>query len=467
MESSSIAGPSIGLGQHVLFGAPGETLLHPAVAAALLVATILMAVLPRRYVVLPLLLLSIVMPLGQMVMIGPIHLHAFRILLAFAWLRLLWERYRRKERSSKLRITSIDKAVMWYGISFFVCYVLLWQAVGALISALGEMYNVIGFYFVFRFFVREREDVERVIKVMAVIATIVAACMLNEQITGRNLLSVFGAVPEDTAIRAGYLRSQGPFRVYLTAGAFGATLLPLFLCLWHKRGSRLLSSLGVMAALTIAITSRTSTAITGCVAFVIGLGMWVFRDQMRLIRWGIVSTLVMLHLTMKAPVWALIARIDFVGGSTGWHRYKIVDNFIRHFWDWWLLGSNNYWTWDGGDDMWDAANQYVAIGQTAGLLPLVFFLASIVYSFGCLGHARRAAADNSRRAWFFWLLGVALFSNVVVFFGISYFDQTRTYWYALVAMIVAAAAPPQKAAPVPPDLSAGEEFAPLRARGQA
>jgi hypothetical protein len=144
---------------------------------------------------------------------------------------------------------------------------------------------------------------------------------------------------------------------------------------------------------------------------------------------------------MKAPVWALIARIDIVGGSTGWHRFKILDNFIHHFWDWWLLGSNNYWTWEGGDDMWDTANQYVSTGETSGLLSLIFFIAAIVYCFKYLGSARKAAGRDSQQAWFFWLLGVALFSNLVAFVGISYYDQISTYWYALLAMIVAAAAP--------------------------
>jgi hypothetical protein len=269
----------------------------------------------------------------------------------------------------------------------------------------------------------------------------IAFVMLNEQITGRNIFAVLGGVPEHSAVREGYLRSQGPFAVYLTAGAFGATLIPLALCLWHKGGSRLLASLGVVAAATITVTSRTSTAISACLAMVIGLAMWPLRDKMRAIRWGIVTTLVGMHLSMKGPIWALIGRVDIVGGSTGWHRFKIVDNFIHHFWDWWLLGSNNYWTWEGGDDMWDTANQYVATGESTGLFSLIFFIAAIVYCFKYLGKAMNAARRDSRQAWFLWLLGVALFSHLVAFLGISYFDQTSIYWYALLAMIVAVAAP--------------------------
>jgi hypothetical protein len=190
-----------------------------------------------------------------------------------------------------------------------VCYSLLWQSLGALISQLGDSYNVIGFYFLFRFFIRDQEDIERAIKVLALAAGIVAICMLNEQITGHNVLAVFGGVPEVSATRDGYVRSQGPFRVYLTAGSFGATLLPLFLCLWHKGGSRLVATLGIVAAVTIAITSKTSTAISATLATVIGLGMWALRDKMRLVRWGLLSSLVALHLAMKAPVWALLSRM--------------------------------------------------------------------------------------------------------------------------------------------------------------
>jgi len=434
----AIIGPEVGLAHHVLFSASGETSIHPAILVATIVATVLILLLPRKYVVVPLLLLSIPIPLGQVVMVGTFHFPTSRILLLFAGMRVLWQSYVMHSTASRIRLNLVDKAVIGYTLSCVVCYSLLWQESGALFTQLGSMYNILGFYFIFRFFLRDQGDIDRAIKVMVVVALIIAACMLNEQVTGRNILAMFGGVPEFTALRDGYLRSQGPFRVYLTAGAFGATLVPLFLCLWRKGGSHFLAGLGIATALTITITSRTSTAISACVATAVGLGMWFVRDKMRAVRWGLVSVLVGLQLVMKGPVWALLARVDLVGGSTGWHRFKIIDNCIHHFWDWMLLGSNNYWTWDGGDDMWDLANQYVSVAETTGLLSLILFVAAIVYCFKYLGRARKATGNDHRRAWFLWLLGVALFSNLVAFLGISYFDQTSIYWYLLLAMIVTA-----------------------------
>jgi hypothetical protein len=43
--------------------------------------------------------------------------------------------------------------------------------------------------------------------------------------------------------------------------------------------------------------------------------------------------------------------------------------------------------------------------------------------------------------WFVWCLGAALFAHVVAYFGIDYFDEMQFVWYALLAIIAAAAVP--------------------------
>jgi hypothetical protein len=48
---------------------------------------------------------------------------------------------------------------------------------------------------------------------------------------------------------------------------------------------------------------------------------------------------------------------------------------------------------------------------------------------------------SKKPEWLLWFLGSALFANVVAFFGVNYFDQSRMAWYALIGMICASAAP--------------------------
>lgn len=142
---------------------------------------------------------------------------------------------------------------------------------------------------------------------------------------------------------------------------------------------------------------------------------------------------------MKAPVWFLIARIDIVGGSSGYHRAMLVNDFIEHFRDWWLVGTTENARW--GNTMWDLCNQYVAEGQLGGLATFLCFLALIYICFSRIGTARKSVEGDRNKEWYFWIFGATLFSHVVGFFGISYFDQTRVSWFALLAMIVTATAP--------------------------
>ena len=87
--------------------------------------------------------------------------------------------------------------------------------------------------------------------------------------------------------------------------------------------------------------------------------------------------------------------------------------------------------------------------RTLGFSRSIFFIAAIVYCFKYLGTARKAAGRDYQQAWFVWLLGAALFSNTIAFMGISYYDQTSIYWYALLAMIVATSVSDVRARAVP------------------
>jgi hypothetical protein len=213
----------------------------------------------------------------------------------------------------------------------------------------------------------------------------------------------------------------------------------LFFLLWKSGKSKALGIVGAIASTVMVLTSASSTPALAYGGAVIGIAAWPLRRIMRSVRWGIVAGLILLNMIMKAPVWFIIMHIDVVGGSSGYHRAMLVNDFILHFRDWWLMGTADNAKW--GYDMWDLCNQYVAEGQLGGLATFICFLAMICICFSRIGRARKAVEGNRDNEWYFWLLGAALFSHVVGFFGISYFDQTRISWFALLAMILTATAP--------------------------
>jgi hypothetical protein len=166
---------------------------------------------------------------------------------------------------------------------------------------------------------------------------------------------------------------------------------------------------------------------------------------MRTVRWVFVILLTACALVMKAPVWFLIARVHLVSGSTGWQRANLIDVFFRHFSDWWLLGTDKQATWGFGN-LDDLCEQWIGEGETGGLATFLCFILLITQAFRRLGKARKQASQDPKREWMLWLIGVALFSHCVGYFGISYFDQTRFSWFALLCIISVATSPRPSAA---------------------
>ena len=421
--------------EHIRFGGgASETVLHPLVLVALLVAITLIFVRPRKYAVVPFLLTALLVPFGQVVVLGGVHFSVYRILVLLGLVRLAMT----KGASARGRLAggfnSIDRVFTYWALLSLITFSLQWMEIQALIKSLGSLLDALGGYFVLRFLIQDREDVQRAMRAFAIIAVVLAVCMTNEQLTHENIFGLLGGFPRAAVVlREGKVRSTGAFEVYITAGVFGATLLPLFVWFWSDAKSRIAASLGMVGATVMTITSVTNTPLMAYGAGIVGLCFWPLRKHMRACRWGLVLTLVGLHLVMKGPVWALIARADLTGSTSANQRYMLVDNSIRHFSDWWLLGCKNYNEW--GPFMWDTSNQYVKYALTGGLVTLVLFIAIISRGYGRLGNARKLVEHNRSEAWFLWCLGTALFSHVVAYFGISYFDQMQVAWYALLAII--------------------------------
>ncbi len=186
------------------------------------------------------------------------------------------------------------------------------------------------------------------------------------------------------------------------------------------------------------VATETSTSLLTYAAGILAVLLWSIRKKMKRVRLGLAAILIGLDLAMKAPVWFLIARIDLTGSSSSYHRAELIDQFVNHFTSWWLIGTKDAATWGWG--MWDAQNMYVSVGEAGGLAALVFYILVISRCFGRLEAARKRAKDE-KQEWFLWFLRAALFANVVAFFGVNYFDQSRMAWFALVAMICACTAP--------------------------
>jgi hypothetical protein len=415
-------------------GGSQESFLTPLAAVILLVAIVLICCLPRRSMIVPFLVAGALLPSSISLVVLGFHFPVLRLLLAITWLRIA---LRQDVRAP--RMNSLDRAVLVWSICNAICFSILWASTGAMVNKIGFLWSTLGTYFLVRFLIRDKADVVRVIRVMAILMAIIAPLMLIEHFTQNNAFSIVGAPPL-SGIRDGAIRAEGPFEHSIIAGTVGAMLLPLFVGLWWQgKRHRVLVVLGVMASIGMAIASASSTPLMTCAAAVLALMLWRFRTRLRIVRWALVISLAGLHLIMNAPVWFLISRMGGAVGGSGYHRATLIDSFIRHFGEWWLIGTRNNANW--GYDMWDVDNAFVAAGVGGGLITFLAFIAVLVYAYKRIGQSRRltgkSRTENDERL--VWAIGASLFANTVGFFGIVYFDQSILLWYSLLAMVSATA----------------------------
>ena len=237
----------------------------------------------------PRLLAIFLIPKGQVLVLAGVHLNIYRIILLAGLGRWIISR-----RSAPLTggFNSIDRAFTLFALSDFIIFSLRCMDKQALIMSVGELLDALGGYFVLRFLIRDREDLRQAIKILAVIALIVGLCMINEQRTGVNVFGLLGGTLSVPETRNGAIRSMGPFLHSIPAGAFGATLVPLLVWLWSDVKSRKLAALGLLGATAMAVTGHSSTVLSCYVAGIFGLCMWPLRNHMRVIRYGLLLTVI-------------------------------------------------------------------------------------------------------------------------------------------------------------------------------
>lgn len=387
----------------------------------------------------PFMLLAIFTPMGELIYVGGVHVFIDRLVILFGLARVVMTMLTSDDEVIPWGFNAIDKLFLASSIFGAIATILLFKEMGAVINQVGTLWDAIGGYFLIRFMIQDKEDIARFIKILAASMAVLAITMLNETIRAQN---VFGYIGGHLAVdvRDGAIRARGPLAGPIVAGTFGATAFCLFVWLWKSKRSKGYAILGIIGCTIMAYTSKSSTPLLAYTASLMAISFWFLRKQMRVIRWGLALTLILLQLLMKAPVWFLINHIDIVAGNSGFHRAMLVNDLVMHFSEWWLVGIKTTAIW--GWDMWDQANQFVAVGETGGLLALVFFIWMISKSFGWVGKARKVVNGDTQQEWEIYLLGGMLFSYVVSFFGISFSRGVEVYpWYALFAMIAVIATP--------------------------
>jgi hypothetical protein len=413
-----------------------RTVNTPALIFVVCNAVALLA-LPRAWAPLPLIVGACYMTLGQGIEVGPLTFTVIRILIAVGVLRVL---VRREWMSGGMQ--ALDWLMVLWALWAGVSSLFHEAPFSALIFRLGFAYNACGIYFLIRSFCSSVDDNIRLIRCIAVLLIPIAIAMVYEQAADYNVFSILGGVPDVPELREGRFRASGPFAHPILAGTVGAVSVPLMIGLW--RYHRIAASAGALSSLAMVLASASSGPAMSTVFGVGALFLWPYRAYMRRFRWAAVCAYIGLDMVMRAPAYYLIARIDVVGGSAGWHRARLIESALEHLTEWWLAGTDytRHWMATGlavSPNHTDITNHYLFMGIMGGL-PLMFMLIAILAkAFSAVGKAaQRDSTMSARERFVVWAMGASLVAHAATWVSIAYFDQSVVFVYLTIGAIASA-----------------------------
>lgn len=388
----------------------------------------------RKYASIPLLIGTCYITRGQVVDFGPFTFSVVRLLLLVGFIRVLVR--------DRLKLDSFNVLdglfLLW---SFLAIFSSLFHKdfSPSLVFRLGLVYDVSGVYFLFRLLIRSFDELLFILRFIPILLVPIGLEMIFATIFGHNYFSLFGGIPDIPQVRDGSFRAQGPFGHPILAGTVGAVWLPFIWSL--RKSSIILFSLGTFSCCAMILTCGSSGPILSAIAGLGALFFWRYREKMSLFRWSFIIIYVFLDIIMKDPAYYLVTRLSVIGGSTPWHRAKLIESAIKHIAEWWFAGTDytRHWMPTGvswSPDHTDITNYYLKMGVIGGL-PLMFCFISILwFAFKIVGDIVETSDLATNHSQFIiWSLGASLFSIAVTALSVSFFDQSFLFVYFLLAGI--------------------------------
>ena len=423
----------------------GSTNVHPLGLTVLILAAVMTCTVRRVYVPVVLLSLAAFIPSAQRIVVAGADFNFVRALVLVALCRIML-----RSEWRWIKWNAIDLCVLVGGVTRVACYPIAFGSMDQLIPQIGNNFELIGAYLMVRSCVRNLDELQVLVRAAAIISCAVLPFFIRERLTGRNFFSIFGGVPEITNVRDGRIRCRGALSHAILAGCFFIAWLPLWIGLIVSRTgrARLIGILGAVAGTSIVVCCASSTPL---VALLLGVGVWAFfplRRHMRTVYLAAIAAGFVLHFVMTKPIWHLISRIDLVGGSTGYHRYRLIDQAIHRFSEWWMVGLKSTGHWGFGLD--DVTNQFILDAVHGGVWALLAMIGVLVFGYAAVGRELRrlAALRIAATQKCMWAvlpriaadealtfgLGAALCTQMAIFLAVSYFGQTSVIWQFLMAL---------------------------------
>jgi hypothetical protein len=307
-------------------------------------------------------------------------------------------------------------------------------------ARLGLVLNTFGTYAYARSYLPDIAAFKRFATLLPLILIPLALFMTLEQRTRKNFYYFLGGRSETSMQREDKIRAQGPFQHPILAGTAGATALPFTYMMWRLRRRRT-AIIGFSACIGVVLACASSGPLAAVAVTFAAAAFWRWRSYLRHALWALAAAALLFNIVKGRGPWYIMASLDLVGGSTGWHRAKLIDQGFKYLGEWWLFGTDytRHWMASGvrwNPNMVDLTNYYLHLGVTAGLPVTLCLMGFLLVSFRLLNaRMKDLRGANDTNEIILWCAGTSLAAHAVSFISISYFDQMYIFFYMLLGCI--------------------------------
>ena len=379
---------------------------------------------------------------SQRVDVAGFNLYAVRFVELAGFVRVM-----ARGEFSRRDLTGVDKALI--AAYLYTVTVFLLRSREDQAYVIGSAVDAFLTYFTFRGLINNVQTLKWFLGAFTVMLVPYVLLVVFESLTFNNPFGIIGgfqmAWGGETWFRNGRLRAVGSFGHPSLMGTLGGTFLPMYMALWFSENRRFVALAGGCLCFGIVWASNSGGPLS-CAAFsVVGWLFWMLRKNMNWVRRGMALMLVVLGMSIKAPIWYLIARIGSVTGGDSWHRAQLLDVATHNLNLWWLAGMPTSWTKDwlpytntvtGVADM---TNHFLVFGITAGLGAIVLLVLLLTSAFSHIGKAlasvRASATPEPGLEHIYWGLGVVLTVHLANWFSITYWDQINLVWFMHISIV--------------------------------
>ena len=241
--------------------------------------SILVFLLPKKYLLLPYIVAACFVPTDQTILIANMHFTAVRILIAVGVLRMFF-----RGEIISIKWNGFDMLFLGWMIYRSIIYMVMNGNMQAVINRSGMFYDGVGCYWLFRQNVRNWDDLANVFKIFAFTVIAMAPLVALEWKTGQNPFTALGTVT--TEVREGRYRCQASFPHSIILGLFWATIVPIFIGFAAATRKKIFY-VAVGAGAFIVIATASSTPVATLIEVLLLLALYRYRRYGRQMVYGL------------------------------------------------------------------------------------------------------------------------------------------------------------------------------------